>query len=55
MEKNNEGVKIKLQNKAIRCKDWVKFLGITVDKHVTWVQHVHDVIHCKKKVLMLMK
>ncbi len=51
-EKRMKGVKIKLQYKAIRCKDWVKFLEITVDKHLTWAQHV---IHCKKKVLMLIK
>ena len=37
---------IKINNEQIECKNSIKFLGITIDRHLSWKDHI-DIIACK--------
>ena len=45
-KRNNLPIDLKIDSKSIRQKNSVKYLGIMVDKNLTWKEQVHQL--CKK-------
>ena len=42
-KKTTRKINIKINNEQIQEKEYTKYLGIRIDKHLNWSQHIHHV------------